>query len=121
MGDTGTGTHDLHIAGFSTALVAQAVLVGDSTLTYIGDDFHVAVRVRREATASGDQVVVPDPQVAPVHARRVVVFGEREVVMGVEPTMVGMAKALERAQLQHVGCPRKGVDGADDPSNNDRK
>ncbi|MOA25201.1 hypothetical protein D3C78_1459130 [compost metagenome] len=103
MGDTGTGTHDLHIAGFSTALVAQAVLVGDSTLTYIGDDFHVAVRMRREATASGDQVVVPDPQVAPLHPLRVIVLGKGKVMVGVEPAMVGVTKALEGAQLQHDG------------------
>ena len=103
MGDTGAGTHHLNIASLGTAFVAQVVLVADSAFAHIGDDFHVAVRVWREATASGNQVIVPDPQVAPVHPLRVVVLGKGEVMVGVEPAMVGVAKALEGAQLQHDG------------------
>ncbi|MCY1454688.1 hypothetical protein D9M71_717700 [compost metagenome] len=63
------------------------------------------MRVRREAAAGSDQVVVPYPQVAPVHARRVVVFGERKMVMGIEPAVVGVAEAFERSQLQHGRAP----------------
>ncbi|MNJ74708.1 hypothetical protein D3C77_716860 [compost metagenome] len=103
MGDAGTSTHHLHITGLGAALVAQVVLVADGAFTHISDDFHVAVRVRREAAACRNQVVVPDPQVAPVHPLRVVVLGKGKMMVGVEPAMVGMAKALERAQLQHDG------------------
>src|SRR5690606_34759891 len=102
VGDAGTGAHHLHVTGFGTALVAQAVLVGDRAFTHIGDDLHVAVRVRREPAAGGDQVVVPYPQRAPVHAARIVVFGKGEVMVGIQPAMVGVAKGVEGAQLQHA-------------------
>lgn len=76
MDDAGTGAHHLHVAGLGAALVAQAVLVGDRAFADIGNDLHVAVRVRREAAAGGDLVIVPDPQAAPVLALRVIVVGE---------------------------------------------
>ena len=65
----GAGAHDLHVAGLGAALVAHVVAVGDRALADIGDDLHVAVRVRVEAGAGGDLVVVPDAQPAPAHAR----------------------------------------------------
>ena len=46
---------------------------------------HVAVRVRREAAARRDPIVVQDAQRAPLHPRRVVVVAEREAVPSVEP------------------------------------
>ncbi len=61
----------------------------------VGDDLHVGVRVRREAGLRRDLVVVPHPDRAPAHAVRVVVAGEREVVVGLEPAVVG---AAERAK-----------------------
>ncbi|MNH35094.1 hypothetical protein D3C79_957470 [compost metagenome] len=79
--------------------------MSDGAFTHIGDDFHVAVWMRWEPAAGGDQVVVPYPQVAPVHTRRVMVFGKREMVVGVEPAVVGVAKAFERSQLQHDRAP----------------
>jgi hypothetical protein len=33
------------------------------------------------------------------------VLGEGEVMMGVEPAMVGVTKAFEGSQLQHGGAP----------------
>lgn len=105
MDDAGACTHYLHITRFGTAFVTQAVLVGDRAFTDIGDDFHVPVRVRRETAASRNQVVVPDSQVAPVHTGGVVVLGKREMVMGIEPAVVGVAEAFEGSQLQHGRAP----------------
>src|SRR5262249_54639403 len=51
----------------------------------VGDDLHVAVRVRAEAAAGGDAVVVEDAQAAEAHVLGVVVVGERERVPAVEP------------------------------------
>jgi hypothetical protein len=51
VGNPGAGAHDLYVAGFSAALVAKVVLVGNGPFTDIGDDFHVAVRVLRETGA----------------------------------------------------------------------
>ena len=53
------------------------------------------VRMGREARVRGDLVVVPHAQRAPAHAVRVVVVTEGEVVLGLEPTMVGAAKSFE--------------------------
>ena len=92
MGDPGTGAHDLNVARFGSTFVAQVILVGDCTFTYIGDDFHVPVGVLREARTGGNHVIVPYTQVAPVHAAWIVVLGERKVVVGIQPAMVGAAQ-----------------------------
>src|SRR3546814_12144678 len=67
----------------------------------IGDDFHVAVRMRGKAGLRRDGVVVPDPQRAPAHAIGVVIAREGEMVAGVEPAVVGMAQAVEFADVDH--------------------
>ena len=66
--------------------------MGDGTGAHIGDDFHVPVRMRREARLRGDDIVVPHPQIAPVHAGRVVVLRKGEVMTGIEPAMVSTTK-----------------------------
>ncbi len=101
MDDAAAGAHHLHVTGFGTAFVAQAVLVGNGAFADIGDDFHVAVWVLRKTGTGGDHVIVPHPQVAPVHAAGVMVLGEREMVMGVEPSVVGATQGCERSELDH--------------------
>jgi hypothetical protein len=49
------------------------------------------VAVGREALAGGDAVLVDDAQGAEAHVPRVVIIGEREGVVGVEPAVVGVA------------------------------
>src|SRR5690606_11715155 len=68
VSDTGTGAHHLHVAGLGTALVAQVVLMADGPFAYVGDDLHVAMRMRRKARVRGDLVVIPDAQAPPVHS-----------------------------------------------------
>jgi hypothetical protein len=46
----------------------------------IGDDFHVAVRMRAKAAAARDGVVVDHPQRAETHVTVVVVIGKRKRV-----------------------------------------
>ncbi|MOA25667.1 hypothetical protein D3C78_1464070 [compost metagenome] len=111
MGDPGTGAHDLDVARFGPALVAQVVLVGNGAFTDIGDDFHVPVRVLREAGAGSDHVVIPDPQVAPVHALWIVVFGERKMVMRIQPAVVSTAKGFERSEFKHDRLQKRFVMG----------
>ena len=91
------GAHHLHVAGHGAALVAEIVAVADGAAAHVGDDFHVAVRMGREAAAGGDLVIVPDPQSTPVHALRVVVLGEREVMASIQPAVLGVAEAIEWA------------------------
>src|SRR6516164_1752032 len=81
MTDTGSGAHHLHVTGFGTAFVAEAVLMGDRTLADIGDDLHVGVRVRRKPGSRGDRVVVPNPERTPTDALGIMVVGEREMCL----------------------------------------
>jgi hypothetical protein len=74
MLDAGSSAHHLHVPGFGTSAIAEAVLVGDRALPDIGNDFHVGVRVRREATFRRDLVVVPDAQRARFSFRIIVTF-----------------------------------------------
>ena len=99
--DAAAGAHPLHVAGRNGGAVAHAVLVGQCAGGDIGDDLHVAVRVRAEAAARRDQVVVDDAQVAPAHVRRIEIVGERERVMTFQPAVVGMAALLGFANGQH--------------------
>src|SRR5690606_34110894 len=79
----------------------QAVLVGNGTLAHVGDDLHVGMRMRRKAGAGLDGVIVPHPQRAPVDTRRVVVLGERKVVPGIEPAVVGGTETVEGTTFDH--------------------
>ena len=65
----------------------------ERALEHVGDDLHVAVRVGAEALAGRDAVVVDHAQRAEAHVLGVVVVGEREGVVGVEPAVVGVARA----------------------------
>jgi hypothetical protein len=84
-----------------------------SAVEHVADDLHVAMAVRAEAGAGCDGVVVEHAQVAEAHVRGVVVVGEREAVVAVQPAMVGVAAVLCLSKREHVGFPcRRGCDGA---------
>src|SRR3546814_18853353 len=82
------------------------VAVGDGAFPHIGDDFHVAVRVRVEAAAGTDGVVVPDPERADTHPLRIVVVAEAEVMAGGQPVDVEPAETADRTYLDHCRSPR---------------
>src|SRR6516165_7474572 len=103
--DAGSGAHHLHVAGFGTAFVAKTVLMGDRPFADIGDDLHVGVRVRRKPGSRSDRVVIPYPERTPTHALGVVVVGKREMVLGIEPTMVRSAEAFKGSAFDHRGSP----------------
>ena len=87
------------------AAVAHAVLVRQRAFEHVADDLHVAVAVGAEAGAGGDAVLVDDAQVAEAHVARVVVVGEREAVVALEPAVVGVAAVGGFAQGDHAGAP----------------
>ena len=101
VADAGAGAHDLDVAGFCAAFIAEAVLVRDRALPYIGDDLHIGVRVRRKAGLRRDLVVVPDAQRAPIHALGIAVIGKGEMMAGVEPAVVAAAQAVESSAFDH--------------------
>src|SRR5690606_27538676 len=105
MDDPRPGAHHLDVPGLGPALVALAVPMGDRALAHVGDDLHVGMWMRREARARLDRVIVPDAQGAPVHASGVVVVGEGEVMLRVEPAMVGATEAFEGSAFDHGAGP----------------
>ncbi len=77
----------------------------------IGDDLHVAVRVRREAAARRHAVLVDDAQRPEVHVGGVVIVAEREGVAAVEPAEIRPSPLVGFAKGQHV-CLLVPISGA---------
>src|SRR4029077_12903811 len=97
----GASAHHLHIARFGTALVAKTVLMGDRAFADIGDDFHVGMGMGGKAGVRRDLVVVPHAQRAVAHIGGIIVTGEREVVSGLQPAVIGAAEFVERSEIDH--------------------
>src|SRR5262245_18761808 len=76
--------------------------MGDGTVADISDDLHVRMRMGWEPGVRRDLIVVPHTKGTPVHALRVVVARKREMMLGLEPTVVGSAKGSKRSYLDYV-------------------
>ena len=83
--NAGTCAHHPNVAGNNTTGVPQAVAMGHCTFADVSDDFHVCVGVRGKARVGRDLIVVPDAEVAPLGALGIVILGEGEMVLGLEP------------------------------------
>ncbi len=57
----------------------------------IGDDFHIAVGVHAEAFSGHDEVIINDAERAEAHPIGVVIIGEAERMVGIEPAVLGVA------------------------------
>ena len=77
---TCTGGHALYFASPNHRAVTHAVLVLDSPVNNVGHDFHVPVRMRSEAMARSNTVLVDHPETVELHSLGIVVVGERERV-----------------------------------------
>src|SRR5262249_7029897 len=95
----------LNVARFRPPLVAEAVLVGNGALAHIGDDFHVGVGMRGKAGVRSDLVIVPYPQGTVAHIVRVIVAGEGEVVLWLEPAVIGTAELCKGSEFDHGKTP----------------
>ena len=105
--DARPGAHHLDVAGLGAAGVAETVPMGDRALRDVGYDLHVAMGMRGKPVLGGDLVVVPNPDRAPAHALGVMIAGEGKMMLGVEPAVVGGAKAIERSNVDHDALPRR--------------
>src|SRR5205823_9212134 len=94
--NAGAGAHALYVARHDGRAGAHRILVSERAFEHIGDDLHVAVAVRAEAATGLHAVLVDDAQHPVAHVLRVVVIGEGEAVVRVEPAVLGVA-ALGRA------------------------
>src|SRR3546814_11021399 len=88
---SGVQTCALPISRLGSPCVAQAVLMRNGALTDISDGFHVLVGMPRETAAGGNLVIIPNPDCAPTHARRITI-------------KIGRASCRERV-CQHVWIP----------------
>src|SRR5438270_9536923 len=91
VADAAAGAHALPVARADDRASAEGILVLDGALEDVGDDLHVAMRVRREALAAGDAVLVDDAQGSKTHVVAVVIFAERKRVISIEPAEVEVA------------------------------
>src|SRR5262245_4459792 len=71
----------------------------------IGDDLHVGMRVRGKAGMGGDLVVVPDAQSPVPQSLGVVIARKREMVLGLEPAVVGTAERRVWPPVDHGRFP----------------
>ncbi len=91
---TATRAHVLEITGLNRRAIAHAVLVGELTFDHISEDLHVGVRMRGEATARLNRIVVHHPERLETHVIGIEVFGKRKRETGLEPAMVGLAALI---------------------------
>ena len=105
MADAAARAHHLHVARFSAALVAKAVLMGDGAFAHVSDDLHVGMGMGRKAGVRCDLVVIPHPQGAVAHIGGIVVVGKREVMLGLQPAVVRAAEFCKGFQFDHRFLP----------------
>ena len=103
VGHTGPGAHALQVIGANDRTVAHGVAMLQLTGENVGENFHVAVAVLAEALARGDAVVVDDAQRAVFDPLRILVIGERERVVGLQPAVVEKPALVAAAHLKHGG------------------
>lgn len=84
--------HPVEIIALRTlgALLDHAIAVRQLAAQDIAEDFRIAVGMCREAGARRDAVLVEHAQAPEVLEARIVVVGEAEGMVGVQPAMVGM-------------------------------
>ena len=68
-----------------------------------GYNFHVVMRMRAKTHSLGNPIVVPHPEAAKVNSIGVVPIGKRKRVIGLEPSVIGMAP-LRRRMKQCFQC-----------------
>ena len=90
--------------GLSSAAIAHAVLVLQRAFQHVAEDLHVAMRMRAEALPGRDAVVIDDAQGAEAHVRRIVVVGEGEGVMRLQPAVIGVAAFVCPSDVQFGRC-----------------
>src|SRR5437870_2573973 len=105
---TRTGAHALHLTGFDDgAVVSHVVLVFLGALEDVGNDFHVLMRVRGEASSRRYGVVVDHAERAETHVLLVVVASEGKRVMRVEPSVVRVTTVFSFSNREHRFVPPK--------------
>src|SRR5438128_7660099 len=89
----------------------HAVLVREPAREHVGEDLHVAVSVRPEATSGRHAVVIDDAEGGESHVRGIEVVAERERVAAVERAPVRPAALVSPAHLHDRRPARRAAHG----------
>ena len=89
------GAHHLNIARCRAAFIARAVLVADGPASHIGDNFHVAMRMRVETGMRRNDVIIDDQQFTKAHFLRIMIAGKTEMMLRLQPSVIGPAKSVK--------------------------
>ena len=81
MAHAAAGGHVLHFAGANNASIAHGILVFERAAEHVSDNLHVRMRMRAEAHAGHDEVVINDAQAAKAHPLRIIIIRETEGVI----------------------------------------
>ena len=101
MPHPGPSRHILELAGPDHAAVPQSILMLKRARDDVADDFHVAVGVQSKTAARSHAVVIDDAEAPEAHPRRIVVIGEAESVMGLEPAVVSLSALARMTNRNH--------------------
>lgn len=99
MDDARTSARPLHHAAVDHATITVRILVYQRPGQHPGDDLDVAMSVIWIARAAGQQIVIASQQRAVRNVGRIVVFTEREAVLGEPPSRSGRETFAGDAEL----------------------
>ena len=97
--------HALAIARKDHRTGSQAVFVLELAFENVSDDFHVAMRVCREAVVGCNPIFVNDAQRTKSHPLRIPIVAEAESVLSFEPAVVFATTLLAATNLNHGISP----------------
>jgi len=86
--DTGSGAHHLDIAGHGSSLIAETVTMRDRSLSHIGNDLDIRVRMQGKAGSRCYFIVIEDMKIAQGRVSGIAVRTDGKVMFGPEPTMI---------------------------------
>src|SRR5437867_11624117 len=67
----------------------------------VGNDLHVAMRMRSETHPGHDEIIIDDAQTAKTHPLRIVIIREAEGVIRVKPPVLGVAPFICFSNFHH--------------------
>src|SRR5437870_11631008 len=87
--DARTCAHPLPIPWADYRTISHAVLMFERAFKQIGDDLHIAMRMRGKTMSGLHPIFVDDSKGAESHVVRIVILIERKTVAGVYPYVIG--------------------------------
>src|SRR5258708_32931519 len=93
--------HALAVARQNHRSRSQAVFVLKLAFKNVGDDFHIAMRMRWKAVIGRDPIFVDDPKRTEFHPLGVPVVVKAESVVSLQPSVIAAATFFASSNLNH--------------------